>query len=65
MNCSLPFVATEAYETLFSITGIHHNARAQMITFEMYTKCCYILCIDLTPDKETDKDHFILSAREM
>jgi hypothetical protein len=36
MDCSSPFGATTAYETLFS--GIHHDDRADMITPEMFTK---------------------------
>jgi hypothetical protein len=35
MDCSSPFEATRAYETLFLSTGIHHDDRAHMITLEM------------------------------
>jgi len=35
MDCSSPFRATRAYETLFSSTGIHHDDRAHMNTLEM------------------------------
>jgi len=38
MDCSSPFGATRAYETLFSSTGIHDDDRAHMITREMFTK---------------------------
>ena len=43
MDCSSPFGATRAYETLFSSTGVHHDDRAHMITLEMFTKGFYIL----------------------
>ena len=55
MDCSSPFGATRAYETLFSSTGIHHDDRAHMITLEMSTKGFYILGFDLTPDREADE----------
>jgi hypothetical protein len=42
MNCSSPFGATRAYETLFSSTGIHHDDRAHMITLQMFTMGFYI-----------------------
>jgi hypothetical protein len=54
MDCSTPFAATRAYETLFSSTGYHHDARAHMITLEMFAKGYYILGFDLTPDREAD-----------
>ena len=38
MDCSSPFGATRAYETLFSSTGIHHDYRALMITLEIFTE---------------------------
>ena len=38
MDCSSPFLATWAYKTLFSSTGIHHDDSPNMITLEMYTK---------------------------
>jgi len=38
MDCSSPFGATRAYETLFSSTGIRHDDRAHMISLEMFTK---------------------------
>ena len=38
MDCSIPFGATRAYETLFSSTGIHHDDRAHMISLEMFTQ---------------------------
>ena len=50
MDSSSPFGATRAYETLFSITGIHHDDRAFMISLEVFTKGFYILDFDLTPD---------------
>jgi hypothetical protein len=52
MDCSSPFGANRAYESLFSSTGIHHDDRACMITLEMFTKPFYILGFDLTPDRE-------------
>jgi len=60
MNCSSPFGATRAYETLFSSTGIHHDDRAHMITLEMFTKVFYILGFDLTPDTGADEEHINL-----
>jgi len=60
MDCSSPFGATRAYETLFSSTGIHHDDRAHMITLEMFTKGFYILGFDLTPDREADEEHISL-----
>jgi hypothetical protein len=55
MDCSSPFGATRAYESLFSSTGIHQDVRAHMITLEMFTKGFYILGFDLTPDREADE----------
>jgi len=52
-DCSSPFGATSAHETLFSSTGIHHDDGAHMITLEMITKCFYILCIDVTSHRQT------------
>jgi len=60
MDCSSPFGATRAYETLFSSTGIHLDDRAHMITLEMFTKGFYILGFDLTPDREADEEHISL-----
>ena len=60
MDCSSPFGATRAYETLFSSTGIHHDDRAHMITLEMFTRGFYILGFDLTPDREADEKHISL-----
>jgi len=60
MDCSSPFGATIAYETLFSSTGIHHDDRAHMIIMEMFTKGFYTLGFDLTPDKEADENHISL-----
>jgi len=51
MECSSPFGATRAYETLFSSTAIHHDDRAHMITIEIFIKGFYILGFDLTPDR--------------
>ena len=51
------FGATRAYETLFSITGINHVDRADMITLEMFTMGFYIPGFDLTPDREADEEH--------
>jgi hypothetical protein len=60
MDCSSPFGATRAYETLFSSTSIHHDDRAHVITLEMFTKVYYILGFDLTPDREADEEHISL-----
>jgi hypothetical protein len=60
MDCSTPFGATRAYETLFSSTGIHHDDRGHMITLDMFTKGFYILGFDLTPDREGDEEHIRL-----
>jgi len=60
MDCSSPFGATGAYDTLFSCTGTHHDDRAHMITLEMFTKGFYILGFDLTPDREADEEHISL-----
>ena len=38
MDCSSPFGATRAYETLFSSTGINHDDRGHMITLEILQK---------------------------
>ena len=59
-NCFSTFSATSAYEKLFSSTGIHHDDRAYMITFEMFTKGYYILSFDLTPDGKSDEEHISL-----
>jgi hypothetical protein len=42
MDCSTPFGATRAYETLFSSTGIHHDNRAHDYTGDVYKR---ILCV--------------------
>ena len=55
MDCSTPFGATRAYETLFSSTSIHHDDRAHMISLEMFTHGFY-----LTPDLEADEEHISL-----
>jgi len=34
-----------------------------MITLEMLTKGFYISCFDLTPDREADNEHLILSRQ--
>jgi len=60
MDCSSPFGATRAYETLFSSTGIQHDERAHMITLEIFTKGFFVLGFDLTPDREADGEHKIL-----
>jgi hypothetical protein len=60
MDCSSPFEATRAYETLFSSTGIHHDDRAHMITLEIFTKGFYILDFDLTHDRQADEEHISL-----
>jgi len=60
MDCSSPFVATRAYETLFSSSGMHHEDRAHMITLEMFTKGFYNLSFNLTPDREADEEHISL-----
>jgi hypothetical protein len=57
MDCSSPFGATRAYETLFSNTGTHHDDRAHMITLEMFTKVFYLFCFDLKPDREADEEY--------
>ena len=59
-DCSSPFGATRAYETLFSSTGIHHDDRAHMITLEMFTKGFYLLGFDLTPDRGANGEHLSL-----
>jgi len=59
MDCSSPFGATRAYETLFSSTGIHHDDRAH-ITLEMLTESFYILGFVLTPDREAYEEHISL-----
>ena len=48
MDCSSPFGATKAFETLFSSTGIHQDDRAHLITMDMFTKGFYILGFDMT-----------------
>jgi len=63
MDCSSPFGATRAYETLLSSTGIRHDDRAHMITLKMFTKCFYILGFDLTPDREADGKHISLPCQ--
>jgi hypothetical protein len=60
MDCSSPFGATRAYETLFSSTGIYHDDRSQMLTLEMFTKGFYVLGFDLTSDREADEEHISL-----
>jgi hypothetical protein len=60
MDCSSPFGATRAYETLFSSTGIHHDDRGHMINLEMFTEGFYILGFDLTRDREADEEHISL-----
>jgi len=60
MDCSSPFGATRAYETLFLSTGIHHDDRAHMNALEMFTKGFYVLGFDLTPDREADEEHISL-----
>ena len=65
LDCSSPFGATRAYEILLSSTGIHHDNRAHMISFEMFTKGFYILGFDLTPDREADEEHISLPRKEI
>ena len=60
MDCSTSFVATKAYETLFSSTGIHHDDRTHRITLEIFTKVFYVLGFDFTRDRETDEEHISL-----
>jgi hypothetical protein len=64
LGCSSPFGATNAYETLFPSTGIHNDARAHMITLEMFTKGLYGLGFDQTPDWEADEEHISLPRQE-
>jgi hypothetical protein len=64
MDCSSPFGATRAYETLLSSTGIYHDDRAHTITLEMFTKGFYILGFDLTPDRKADEQHINLPSQE-
>jgi len=64
MDCSLPFGATRAYETLFSSTCIHHGDRAHILALEMFTKGFYILVIDLIPDREAGEEHTSLPRQE-
>jgi hypothetical protein len=56
MDCSSPFGATRANETLFSSKVIHHDDRAHMITLEMFTKCFFVLGFDLTLDRQADEE---------
>jgi len=63
MDCSSPFRAARAFETLFSSTGIHDDDRAQIITREMFTKVFYVLGFDLTPDREADEEHLCLNCQ--
>ena len=60
MDCSTTFGATQAYETLFSSTGIHHDDSDHMINLEKFTKAFYVLGYDLTPDKEADEEYISL-----
>jgi len=60
MDCSSPFGATTAYETIFSSTGILHDDNAHIITLEMFTKVFYVIGFDLTPDREADEEHISL-----
>ena len=60
IDCSSNFVATRAYEKLFSSSGIHHGDRAHMITLEMFTKNFYVLGLDLTPDRKAEEEHISL-----
>jgi len=48
IDCSSTFLATSAYVTLFSSTGIHHDDRAHMIKLEMFKKV--FLHIRIWPD---------------
>ena len=63
MDCYLPFGATRAYESLFSSTGIHHVERAHTITLEIFTNGFCVLGIDLTSNREADKEHIILPCQ--
>jgi hypothetical protein len=60
MDCSTPFGATSAYETLFLSTAIHHDDRDHMITQEMFRRGFYVLGFDLTPDRKADEQHISL-----
>jgi hypothetical protein len=60
MDCSSPFENTRAYEIFFSSSGIHHHNRAHMITMEIFTKGFYILCFDLTQEREAAEEHISL-----
>ena len=60
MNCSTPFGATRAYDTLFSSTGIHQDDRAHMISLVTFTHGFYVLGFDLTPDLDAVEEHIIL-----
>ena len=60
MDCSSPFRATRAYETLFSSKCIHLDDRAPMVTLEILTKGYYILRFDLTPVRQADEEHIWL-----
>ena len=64
MDCSSPFGATRAYETLFSSTGIHHDDCLHMNALEMFTKGFYMLGFDLTPDREADEEHKLAPPRK-
>jgi len=58
MDCSSPFRANRAHETLFSSSDIHHDDLAHMITLEMFNKGYYILGFDRTPDKEVGRSAY-------
>ena len=60
INCSSPFGATRAYETLFLSAGIYHDDCAHMITLEMFTKGFYVLGFVLTPCREAPEKHISL-----
>ena len=65
MDCSSPFGATRANETLFSSTVIHHDDRAHMITLEMFTKCFFVLGFDLTLDRESDEEPMFAASGKL
>ena len=64
MDCSSPFGATRAYETLFSSIGIQHDDSVHMITLEKFTKGLYVLGFDLTNDRGLRRTYKSTSSRK-
>jgi hypothetical protein len=40
--------------------AIHHDDSTRTITPEMFTKCFFVLDLDVTPDREADEEHISL-----